>query len=142
ANTNLIDIGPEEWLGYYSQASYIFTSFYHGLIFSIIFRKPFTAFIRSLKGDDKSSKVNDLLKDLNLENRSLRIDEIPDAPKKLNFEIDFNDEKLNQMIHASKTYLAKVLSNNNEHTKINISYVLASNRSNDLTHSLSLPDNQ
>ncbi|HEY9604177.1 MAG TPA: polysaccharide pyruvyl transferase family protein, partial [Allocoleopsis sp.] len=61
ANTNSIDIGPEEWLGYYSQASYIFTSFYHGIIFSIIFRKPFTAFIRSLKGDDKSSKVNDLL---------------------------------------------------------------------------------
>jgi hypothetical protein len=129
ADLNLVDVGPEEWIRYYSQASYVFTSFYHGIIFSIIFKKPFTAFIRSFKDDDKSSKVNDLLGDLNLENRTLRIDEIPNAPKKLNFEMNFNDDKLNQLIEVSKTYLVQVL-RSDELPRIYTSYVLDRGRSN------------
>jgi hypothetical protein len=65
ADKNLVNIGTEQWLGYFQKATYVLTSFYHGTIFSIIFKKPFVALSRG----DKTIKVHDLLNDLDLENR-------------------------------------------------------------------------
>ncbi|MBG1269254.1 polysaccharide pyruvyl transferase family protein [Nostoc sp. WHI] len=65
AQINLETASPQEWIGLYSQASYIITNTYHGTVFSIIFQKLFSAFVPS----DKSNKVTDLLADLGLKNR-------------------------------------------------------------------------
>ena len=65
AQINIESASPREWVGLYSQASYILTNTYHGTVFSIIFKKPFNTFVPS----DKLNKVRDLLIDLGLENR-------------------------------------------------------------------------
>jgi hypothetical protein len=67
AQQNLIGIGIEEWLGYFSQASYVLTDTFHGTIFSILFRRPFSVFVNAAK----SLKVIDLLNDVGLENRAI-----------------------------------------------------------------------
>ena len=65
ADINRIIVGPREWLNYFSRASYVFTSFYHGTIFSILFKKSFTVF----SAEQKIIKLRDLLDDLNLSHR-------------------------------------------------------------------------
>lgn len=107
ATKNLIGIGPEEWLGYFSQASYIVTNTYHGTIFSIIFKKPFT--VLSLKV--KIQKTNDLLKHLGLEKRiGLDGKEIGCVQEEyLNINYTSVYEKLEREVLKSKTYLFEAL---------------------------------
>ncbi|MDZ8027678.1 MAG: polysaccharide pyruvyl transferase family protein [Nostoc sp. DedQUE11] len=85
AQINLESASPKEWVGLYSQASYIVTNTYHGTIFSIIFQKPFNVFLRS----EKQNKVTDLLKDLNLENRIFSVREKPQSLHQEIFDIDY-----------------------------------------------------
>jgi hypothetical protein len=105
ARSNRLDAGPEEWLGLYADAKYVFTNFYHGVIFSLIFRKPFTVFDRS----EKSVKVRDLLNDLNIKNRILSVGQNPSSNTKLSFDLDFDEPKLERMIQSSKLYLSQAL---------------------------------
>lgn len=98
---NFIGIGPDEWLGYFAKASHVFTSFYHGVIFSIIFKKNFNYLPRS----NKSVKVEDLLNDLGLENRKLDIQQASQLKPKLSKEMNWENKKLDQMIQQSKQYL-------------------------------------
>ncbi|PSN14676.1 polysaccharide pyruvyl transferase family protein [filamentous cyanobacterium CCT1] len=65
ADANLLGVSPEEWLSCFSKANYIFTSFFHGTIFSILFKKPFTVF----SAEQKKAKLTDLLTDLDLNDR-------------------------------------------------------------------------
>jgi hypothetical protein len=102
---NHMGIGPEEWLGYFSQASYVFTNFFHGVVFSIIYRKPFTNFINP----GKSIKVKDLLGGLDLCDRIVTESEISDLPPKLNWEMNLNQERLNALLEQSKEYLRQSL---------------------------------
>lgn len=104
---NLIGIGPDEWLGYFARASYIFTSFYHGVIFSIIFKRPFTYFSRS----NKAVKVEDLLKDIGLENRKIASEKVSQLKPKLLKEISWENLNLEKMIQQSKRYLLNSLEN-------------------------------
>jgi polysaccharide pyruvyl transferase WcaK-like protein len=107
ATKNLIGIGPEEWLGYFSKASYIVTNTYHGTIFSIIFKKPFT--VLSSKG--KTQKTNDLLKHLDLEKRiGLEGREMGYVPEEyLNINYNLVYDKLQEDVLRSKTYLFAAL---------------------------------
>lgn len=105
ARSNHLGAGPEEWLGLYARAKYVFTNFYHGAIFSLIFKKPFTVFERA----DKSVKVRDLLRDLNLESRILSISEFPTSSSNLPFDLDFDEPQLGQMIQSSKLYLSQAI---------------------------------
>lgn len=57
----------EEFLGYVSKAHCVFTSTFHGTIFSIILQKQFVTFARS------NYKVLDLLEKMNLSNRNASI---------------------------------------------------------------------
>jgi len=100
----LIGISPETWLGYFAKATYVFTNFYHGSIFSIIFRKPFTVFVRP----EKSIKVVDLLTEMEFKNRMINQGTLPKKPV-FNTEIDFNEEKIEGMIRKSKEYILKAL---------------------------------
>ncbi|WP_218081578.1 polysaccharide pyruvyl transferase family protein [Anthocerotibacter panamensis] len=96
ADLNALAVGPEEWLGYFSQAVYVFTDHYHGVIFSILFKKSFTLFPRARK----ENKIQDLLHDLGLEDRT-----------QSSTEIDYQPiyQKLAQAIATSRTYLKEVL---------------------------------
>jgi len=66
ARRNRIGIGPGEWVGEMAGAEYVVTSFYHGLVFALRFRRPFTVLARA----DKTHKVDDLLGIVGLEGRT------------------------------------------------------------------------
>lgn len=40
------DLGPREFLGLFDQASYVVTNSFHGMVFCVIFRKPFVSILR------------------------------------------------------------------------------------------------
>jgi hypothetical protein len=105
ARVNRLDVGPAEWLGYFAGSKYVFTNFYHGIIFSLIFRKPFTALNRA----DKLVKVRDLLGDLGLEDRILNADEISISKSTLSYTLNLDEPKLNQMIQSSKLFLTQAI---------------------------------
>jgi polysaccharide pyruvyl transferase WcaK-like protein len=62
AQENCLTAGPEEWLGYFSKASYVITNTFHGTIFSLIFRRRFAV----LPCQGKMQKISDLLRRIDL----------------------------------------------------------------------------
>ncbi len=86
-------INPGEFLYLLKNASCFFTDSFHGTIFSWIYQVPFFIYSRNSK-TDMSSRIFDLLKILNLENR-LNMD-INDENLQVNWIIssDFNDRLL------------------------------------------------
>lgn len=67
------DIGPREFLRLFENADYVCTDSFHGIIFSLIFHKPFTAFERFKKNDAKNqnSRVHCLLDAVKMRSRLL-----------------------------------------------------------------------
>lgn len=59
---NCITAGPGEWLNYVSSAKFVFTTFFHGVIFSLNFHEEVFVFRR----EDKSYKIDQLAEDLAL----------------------------------------------------------------------------
>jgi len=49
SDANLIGIGPREWLRLMRHASAVVTDFFHGVAFSLIFERPFYAFVDAAK---------------------------------------------------------------------------------------------
>lgn len=75
----LEDIGPncikeciypeiEDFLRLYRDADYIVTDSFHGMVFAIIFRKPFSVIVNPVRG---AARFYSLLKQLGLENRMI-----------------------------------------------------------------------
>lgn len=69
--------GPSEFLYMYSRASYVLTTSYHGLIFSLIYRKKFVA----LNPNSRKLRMTDLLEKLNIQKKFFS----------LNSNYDFNE---------------------------------------------------
>jgi len=83
-------IGPQEFLYLLDHAEFVCTGSFHAVIFSILFRKKFWAFV-NLEGNDCQSRLQSLLTKLNLTHRILKY---ADAPVSLNEEIDFKDAEM------------------------------------------------
>lgn len=49
SDANLIDIGPREWMQLFKNSSVVVTDFFHGIVFSMIFRRPFYAHVDEKK---------------------------------------------------------------------------------------------
>ncbi|MEH1965700.1 polysaccharide pyruvyl transferase family protein [Nostoc sp.] len=107
AQINLEAASPKEWIGLYSQASYIVTNTYHGAVFSIIFKKLFNVFVPN----DKSNKVTDLLNDLGLANRIFSDKLKSQILNNQIFDIDYEavSEILESKIIESKNYLVEAI---------------------------------
>ena len=58
-------ISPNEFVGYFAYADFIFTTSFHGTAFSIILEKDFY----TLSFNKRSERITDLLKEVGLENR-------------------------------------------------------------------------
>lgn len=103
ADTNLISASPYDFLNYIKYANYVFTNFYHGVLFSLIFQKQFYA----LKRKDKMNKVSDILEELNLTDRiiDMTLDSINN--KAISYEIV--EEQINKRKKISEEYLWSVL---------------------------------
>lgn len=95
-----MDVGPFEWLNFIKNASYIFTSTFHGAIFSIKYKKEF---IVSLT-DSNSNKVNYLLYQFGLLNRIISKNNFYAL---LNEKIDYDkiEDQMRPLINNSKKYL-------------------------------------
>lgn len=61
-----IGIGPSEWLSLFRYAKYVITDSYHGIIFSILFRKKFLGVV---DGQHKNQRAISLLNKLGLQDR-------------------------------------------------------------------------
>lgn len=96
---DIMDGGPCDFINLISKAKYIVTSSFHGSVFSMIFRKPFTA-ITNRCGD---ARINDLL-------TQVRIDTCIAYPDEVNISINDNiytidvENALRQYIDNSKQY--------------------------------------
>lgn len=93
-----------DWLGYISKSKIVVTNSYHGLIFSIIFRKEFLVYL------DSDSSMNDrfytLLSYLSLNNRIINsIDENVNSILKENIDWDQVYNKLVVFINRSKSFI-------------------------------------
>ena len=94
---NYIYANPEEFLSYISQANYVFTSMFHGIMFSVKFKKNFWYSQDRIR----TNKIGYFIDNLDLSNRLIE--------KSENFseEIDYIevDKKLQPWIKSSKDYL-------------------------------------
>lgn len=64
---NLYEVGPQEWVGLWSNAKYVVTDSFHGTAFSINFNIPFTTLVNPVSM--MNSRVLSILKITNLEDR-------------------------------------------------------------------------
>ena len=102
------NIGPSDFVWLMEQATYIITSSFHGLMFSLIFRKPFTA-IAPATTDNKDSRIEDVLKTTGLINRMITSNssEISiDISTPFSTTVEF---KIHDYINHSKILLHKAL---------------------------------
>ncbi|WP_415897513.1 polysaccharide pyruvyl transferase family protein [Neptuniibacter sp. QD57_21] len=63
ADENFVAAGVEDWLALFQSATMVYTLFYHGVIFSLKFHRE----VMVLNREDKSYKIAQLIKDLQLE---------------------------------------------------------------------------
>lgn len=110
--TEVIDIGPAEWLGLIKNATYVCTDSFHGCIFSSIFHKEFMLFKR-FKDEDKvseNSRIYTLAKMLDVEDRIIDKNCI-DKIKELGLiEFDKIDQIIENRASESKKWLLEALS--------------------------------
>lgn len=119
-NLNIINIGngvdngafagPIEFLEYIYNASYIVTDSFHGVAFSVIFKKDFWIFDRKYKTENQSTRIKSILQKLNIDNRFE-----PDN-KIIKESINYKDVTLllDKEIAFSKKYLKNALGDNYE----------------------------
>lgn len=107
ADKNYISIDPFLWLGYIKEADFIFTSMFHGTIYSILLNKQFAL----ITTEYRKNKLYPMLNDLGLENRIIKNnnDITGQLQKVFNNKIDYN--AVNGKIHTSKTKSVQYLEN-------------------------------
>ena len=89
----------EEWLGLVREAEYILTSSFHGVVFSIIFHKPFVVCLRRNSMYAGNDRVFSLLEQLNLSDRIMQPDK--SASEVISKKIDW-DAVENRLIEKRK----------------------------------------
>lgn len=94
-------IGPIDFLWLFEHASYIITSSFHGLMFSLIYRKPFTV-ISTHEGD---CRIKDTLYTLGLTDNLVYSNEKKVSIKAINPYTDDANNRLNNFIKSSKDFL-------------------------------------
>ena len=97
-----IDAGPQEFVSYINHASYVVTDSFHGLAFSVLFRKKVISYV-ALK--HAASRIQSLLGQLGLTDRIFY--NVNDFDFK-NVEFKEYDDKLEQLITSSKQYLNNI----------------------------------
>ena len=98
------DAGIEEFLSLVKNAEYVVTNSYHGMIFSVIFKKPFVIFSR----EQCDTKIEEVLEIIDLKNRLLI-----NGNEIINDEIDYNKvyENIEKERIKSLQYLKRNLDN-------------------------------
>ncbi len=102
---NYLKCGPLEFLNLINNAELVLSSSFHGTVFSIIFNKPFYAI-----NGNKDFRINNILKIMGLENRSLEIDNIKEKINDYkNLDFSKSEEILDTERKRSEEYLKNAL---------------------------------
>ena len=64
-------VGPDEWLARLHRSVFVVTNSFHGLIFSLLFCRPFIVLLRAQKAAEMNSRVLSLLDVVGLQNRAV-----------------------------------------------------------------------
>lgn len=87
----ICDAGPREFLSYIRNADMIVTNSFHGVVFSVVFQKPFWV-VKRYRDNDRAcanNRITDFLRMLELKDRLLEDDEIPNI-EQLRRPIDYD----------------------------------------------------
>lgn len=105
-----IPASPSEFLGFVKNANYIFTSTFHGTIFSILYKKKFATYAR------QNCKVREILELFKLEDRNISIVNNLNEVVKKSIDYDLVEEILKKRRYESLSFLKTALmgENNNE----------------------------
>lgn len=69
----LTEASPEEWVNLFYHASFVLTDSFHGIMFSMKFRKPFVAY---MKDGNRKSRLQDLIDRFSLNNIVTNVEQI------------------------------------------------------------------
>lgn len=105
--TDLFDLGPQEWVGLISGASYVVTDSFHGTAFSINFNKPFTTLVNPVS--NMNSRVLSILKIMGLEDRIIYDDGTRKMPKELYVDYTEVNKRMEEWRHKSLSFIKKSL---------------------------------
>ena len=101
--------GPVEWLNWFRHASFVVTSYFHGTVVAVKFKRPFIA----VPTPGRRHKVATLLEPLGLRRRCfVDADELASLPKIASENIDWpsTEAKLDALVSKSKSFLRSALS--------------------------------
>ncbi len=101
----LSSVTPNEFVGYFAYADFVFTTSFHGTAFSIILEKDFY----TLSFKKRSERITDLLNELNLLNRF--VEEVPEFDNVSDYKVDYSyvEDKRNSYINKSALFLEGAL---------------------------------
>ena len=105
--------GVDEFLYLFKNTEYIITDSFHGTVFSVLFRKNFSAILRNDTTHSLCSRIEDFLGNIHLQKNCINVSDILsiDVNSKTNY--DYSVEILETWIYESKEYLKKALSEGN-----------------------------
>ncbi len=101
------NVGPAEFLALFRDASYICTTSFHGTVFAIKHRKPFSTAIEGWK----SERMRDFLRHYQLDQRLLTPSDSEMRPKSVDLTINYDQvwSKINEDIRFSIEYIQTAL---------------------------------
>ena len=119
---------PEEWLRILSGAKYSVINSFHGVVFSILFHKPFAVYLLKGVSSAMNTRVYSLLEEVGLLDRI--ISESNDLKSILSRDVDWNavDAKIDDIRRIGKDYLDISLSKSTENklSPMNICFITRS----------------
>ena len=116
---------PENWIAELANAKYSLVNSYHGLVFSIIFHKPFGVFLLNGKQGAMNSRIYSLLEYLNLTDRIVSADNCLSKIFENEIDWDIIDNKIMELRTSSQSYLNSSLKKRtyNNTAKYNICFL-------------------
>ncbi len=114
-NMQLETAGPTEFLNLIYNADIVITDSFHGLVFSVIFHRPFYSIERNhKKSNSQSTRITNLLNLLKLENRYIRGDEIFGDDSASNISFVYAESILEKEREKSYMFLKNALTEINK----------------------------
>lgn len=105
--TDLFELGPQEWVGLISGATYVITDSFHGTAFSINFNKPFTTLVNPVS--NMNSRVLSILEITGLKNRIIYDDGKNMLPDSLTVDYEPVNNIIAEWREKSLSFITKSL---------------------------------
>ena len=105
--TDLFELGPQEWVGLISGATYVITDSFHGTAFSINFNKPFTTLVNPVS--NMNSRVMSILEITGLKDRIIYDDGKGRLPETLSVDYEPVNKIISEWREKSLSFIKKSL---------------------------------